>query len=102
MLKRYENKPFLLLLDSLVLYAIGELSDEDFDRLVKMVPSLQKTYNIKNDNWYDIVLEVMDFEENILNVINECWIKNQQIAFKSGETLLPNDFAYMFVDANFQ
>ena len=98
--ERYNGKPLLRLLELYVLDSIDHLSSHDSELLQKMTPKLQSTYNIKG-SWQEIIASVMKFPENMPEQINSVWKKNRDLAKANGESLLPTDFAIMFVDQNF-
>ena len=89
------------LLDAYVLWAIGALPSEQEALLAQMTPKLQKTWNRTEDCWHDVLASQMHFPDTMTATIREMWQKNQAIAASSRATLTPQDFAYMFVDQNF-
>lgn len=97
--KRYDGKPFLKLLDSYVLWAIDELPKENAQALTEMTPKLRAIYGNGGD-WQQIVCAVMKLPSNMPVLIREVWVKNTEIARKNGATLIPIEFAEMFVDRN--
>ena len=97
---RYESKPFLRLLELYVLWCIDGLTDTDERTLIDLTPKLQKTYG-RHGRWYEIVEEEMAFPMSIRVDIECSWVKNRQIAFDAGQDLRPEQFAELFVDANF-
>lgn len=94
---RYAGKPFLLIVDSFVLKAIGELDTVQEAGLVKMTPKLQEVYSSDGD-WEDIVMLELELPSNIRTLIQELWIKNQEIAKQNNVTLTPEQFVHMFVE----
>jgi hypothetical protein len=99
--RRYDGKPLLRLLDSYVLWVIGELRDEQESLLEQMAPMLRQTWNRSQELWHEVLVAEMHFPATMPTAIREIWQKNQAIAATSGVTLTPLDFAYMFVDQNF-
>jgi hypothetical protein len=96
---RYEGKPLLKLLESYVLWTIGELPTKDAELLTQMTPKLQSIYGIQGD-WQQIISAVMELPPNMPTLIRDLWTKNTQIARQNGVTLAPQHFAEMFVDNN--
>lgn len=97
---RYVGRPFLILLESYVLLAIGELPLDRQKKLVAMEPQLRQLYMVKGE-WHDIVSLVMDLPDSLPAEIRIIWAKNQAKALAHGEVLKPQDFVEMFVDKNF-
>ena len=96
---RYEGKPLLKLLESYVLWTIGQLPTKDAELLTQMTPKLQSIYGIQGD-WHQIISAVMELPPNMPTLIRDLWTKNTQIASENGVTLAPQHFAEMFVDDN--
>ena len=44
--------------------------------------------------------EVMHFPDTLDEAIRALWVRNSKLAAQHGETLVPEDFARMFVDEN--
>lgn len=99
MTSRYEGNPLLRLLECYVLWAIGELDDLQQATLEKMTPNLQSTYGVQGQ-WHEIIASVMDLPLNMPALIRDMWDKNQAIAREKSLSLLPQQFAEMFVDQN--
>jgi len=97
---RYEGKPLLRLLELYVLWSIGELSRNSSETLERMTPKLRETWKC-DGSWQDCISFVMEFPANMPELIRERWSHNRELAAVAGETLKPDDFATMFVDANF-
>lgn len=98
---RYEGKPFLRLVDSYVLDAIGALDDANQDWLKAMEPNLRHTYRM-NGTWQEIVAEQMKFPDGLPATIREIWEKGS-LKFRelSDEEPDPVQFTHEFVDKNF-
>jgi hypothetical protein len=99
--QRYAGKPLVRLLDAYVLWVIGALPAEQESLLVQMTPKLQQTWNRSEQHWHEVLAGQMQFPATMPAAIREMWQKNQAIAASSRGTLTPVDFAYMFVDQNF-
>jgi hypothetical protein len=97
--QRYDGKPFLKLLDCYVLWAIGELPEENVRSLKEMTPKFRLIYG-KEGDWQQIVSAVMELPPNMPTLVKELWVKNTEIARKNGVTLTPLRFAERFVDNN--
>ena len=98
---RYAGKPLLRLLDAYVLWIIGALPTEQEASLVEMTPNLQRAWNRKEEQWYEVLEAEMQFPPTMAADIREIWQKNQGIAAANSVTLTPLHFTYMFVDQNF-
>jgi hypothetical protein len=96
---RYNGQPLLRLLESYVLWAIGELSDEDKALIERMVPHLQRTFGVRG-TWQEILESVMELPTNMPSLIRRNWEENLAIAEERREELAPTLFAREFVDAN--
>src|SRR5262245_25484658 len=96
---RYEGKPLLRLLECYVLWAIGELSENEAKTLEDMTPKLQAVYNTQG-NWQQVISAVMEFPPNMPELVRDLWLRNQEIAISHGTTLEAQRFAEMFVDEN--
>jgi len=99
--KRYAGKPFIRLLECYVLRSIGELSLDEDKKLRNMEPTLHELYEL-DGSWYEIIESVMEFPSSLPSQIDTIWKKNQKLAELNNEELVPNDFAELFVDHNFQ
>ena len=98
--ERYRGKPFLRLLECFVLRAIGHLSATDAEALSAMTPKLRALYQ-KTGEWHEVVAAVMELPGAVEARIRDVWMSNSSLARDRGDVLGPEDFARMFVDANF-
>ena len=89
----------LRILECYVLWAIGELSNDEVESLRKVEPKLRQVFG-KEGDWREIVTQVMDLPENIAELIKANWAKNQDLARQRHITLTGQQFAEMFVDEN--
>lgn len=96
---RYQGKPLLRPLECYVLKAIDELSAADAENLKCMEPKLAHSFG-KLGPWDHIIAATMAFPEDMPTLIREMWDRNQEIAREQNVTLLPQQFAEMFVDKN--
>jgi hypothetical protein len=96
---RYAGKPLLKLVDSFVLKSINELDPSQEALLVEMTPKLQQTFS-KNGTWEEVIIQELQFPDNIKDIINTMWQNNQNIAKEKNIELTPLQFAQMFVDTN--
>ena len=96
---RYDEQPFLKLVDSFVLKCIDHLDQNQEEIIKEMEPKLQATYN-SNGTWDEIVMKELELEPSIINKIRKLWAKNQEIARQNNVELLPINFTEMFVDSN--
>jgi hypothetical protein len=98
---RYDGKPLLRLLEFYVLKAIGELSQSDEEKLVHIAPRLHALYG-GNGEWHEAIAASMEMPSDMQALIRETWRKDLDIAAAHGAAaLLPEEFAKLFVDANF-
>lgn len=98
---RYEGKPFLRLVDSYVLDAIGKLDEPTAKWLVDSETYFRQTYGMTG-SWQEIVAAQMQFPEGMQAAIVEVWEKGRARFIEvNGEEPEPLQFAYMFVDQNF-
>ena len=97
---RYEGKPLLRLLELYVLWSIDQLPREWAEVLERMTPQLHRTWNC-NGSWQECIALVMNFPPEMPDLIGQRWSHNRDLAGQGGHVLDPNDFAAMFVDANF-
>ena len=98
---RYEGKPFLKLLDSYVLSAIGHLDEPTEKWLVEAEPYFRDTFGVEG-SWREIVAQRMEFPDGMEPAIVDLWEKGS-IKFRqaTGEAPHPVNFTYQFVDDNF-
>lgn len=97
---RYDDLPLLRLLEFYVLNSIGELSAKEEQLLLGMEPMLQKTFGGRG-KWHESIDSAVRMPTDMPQAMRDMWAKNQEIARHRGETLTPQQFAEMFVDANF-
>ena len=87
---RYEGKPFLKMVDSYVLDAIGEL---DADSAAELDAS---------GDWRATVAGEMQFPDGMAGAIREVWDKGRaKFRAAQGYDPDPREFARTFVDTNF-
>ena len=98
--QRYEGKPFLKLLDSYVLDAIGELSEEQKGALSKMEPKLNEVYEM-DGSWQEIVSAQMELPSDLPAKIKSIWEGGASKMRAMGMTPEPWEFTREFVDLNF-
>lgn len=101
MINRYEGKPFLRLLDSYVLDAIGALDADALAGLHMLEPKLRQTY-AATGSWREIVAAQMEFPEGMPGAIREVWEKGRpRFVEAHGREPDPVEFTQVFVDSNF-
>lgn len=98
--ERYAGRPFLRLLDSYVLWSVGELSSELDQVLVEMTPKLQEVYR-STGTWQQIVEQQMDFPEWLTASLRAMWERNLLTAEEIGDRLDAGQWARHVVDTNF-
>ncbi|HEX7856555.1 MAG TPA: hypothetical protein VF503_23000 [Sphingobium sp.] len=101
MTDRYDGKPFLRLLDSYILDAIGHLDAESERILSGMEPEFRETVGTAGD-WRTIVAEQMQFPVGMQGAVREVWDKGR-VKFVEAQAREPDpaEFARIFVDSNF-
>ncbi|WP_340586833.1 hypothetical protein [Erythrobacter alti] len=98
---RYEGKPFLRLLDSYVLSAIGRLDEANAKWLTEAEPHFRESFEAQG-SWKDIVVARMQFPEGMEASIREIWQKGRvQFLAQDGTEPDPVTFTHQFVDTNF-
>ena len=101
MTDRYQGKPFLRLLDSYVLDAIGHLDDSTERELTHAEPQLRETFGGQG-GWRDIVMARMNFPDGIAGAIREVWQKGRvRFVEANGHEPDPWEFARSFIDSKF-
>jgi hypothetical protein len=93
---RYANNPFLRLLDSYVLKAIGQLDEKHEQSLRQMTPDLVKIYGVQG-SWDEIVAQEMEFSPDTPSKIKEIWEKNVEMAKAQRQSIDPKEFAIHFI-----
>lgn len=89
----------LRMLECYVLKAIEALQPTDAHHLTAMQPQLSQIYDSQG-TWDQIIASAMRLPENMPELIQKMWKKNQAIAATNGLELPPQQFAEMFVDQN--
>lgn len=101
MTTRYEGKPFLRLLDSYVLDAIGHLDDANAKWLAAAEPNFRHDFGGEG-GWRDIVRQRVNLPDGFDAAVRETWEKGRQRYRENmGEEPDPVAFANTFVDHNF-
>jgi hypothetical protein len=95
-LERYKDKPFLLMLESYVMDAIGQLPPA-MEQLTKSMS--RKLFGA--GDWRTRLREEVGFDKSLDAQLAQLWKENQQIAKEKGATLEAQDFAQALVEANF-
>lgn len=97
---RYDGHPLKRLLEFYVLKAIGELSQTDEDRLIRLAPKLQGTFG-GGGQWHEAIEAAVHMETETASEIRGMWERNLEVARANGVKLTPQQFAEMVVDDNF-
>jgi len=98
---RYFGKPFLKLVDSYVLDAIGHLDAATDAALTAMEPNFHRTFNTTG-SWREIVVGQMQFPEGMAGAIREVWEKGKvRFVEATGKEPDPVEFTRTFVDTKF-
>ncbi|MDT8758579.1 hypothetical protein MZO42_07705 [Sphingomonas psychrotolerans] len=101
MTDRYAGKPFLRLLESYVLDAIGHLDPAADQALRAMEPKFRETFGAAG-SWREIVANRMQFPAGMAGAIEEVW-RAGRVKFEqaNGHAPDPAEFTRIFVDTNF-
>jgi len=99
-MNRYEDKPFLELLDSYVLRAIGALDPDKEAILDASEVHLQEVWNLPG-RWHDIVASRMRFSADQASHINMVWLAAREDGARLGAAPTPLEFTRLFVDVNY-
>ncbi|MBO9622498.1 MAG: hypothetical protein J7500_07280 [Sphingomonas sp.] len=101
MTDRYAGKPFLRLVDSYVLDAIGHLDSSAAATLTSMEPQLRATLGAEG-SWREMVESRMQFPEGMQGAIREVWEKGRvRFVAAQGHEPDPHEFTRTFVDTKF-
>lgn len=100
MTDRYDGKPFLRLLDSYVLWSIGELDGARAEGLKRIESNLHQVYG-QSGSWQDIVARQMEFPDTLPRDIKDIWDRGAAKAREQGLNPDPFEFTKQFVDTNF-
>lgn len=93
---RYEGRPLLRLVELYILWAIGELAEEDELRLLDMTPKLQSLYGV-DGAWHEVIEQILELRSETASSLREIWRRNLEI----GPGLTPQQFAETVADENF-
>ncbi len=97
---RYDGQPFLRLLDSYVLDAIGQLTDQQRSGLSMVEPKLRAVYGASG-SWQEIVRNQLELPESFPQSIRSMWERYLSAARSQGLSVHPNEFTERFVAENF-
>lgn len=100
MTSRYDGKPLLRVLECFVLDAVGELAPAHRTALERATPRLHSLYAVEGD-WIAVVSQVMHFPPTLGDAIRAKWNSFREAVLRGGGAVDPEEFARMFVDANF-
>lgn len=97
---RYDENPFLRLLDGYVLRAIGELCLLEEAELAALEPALAQASGVQA-RWFDVVAARMRFADDMPVLIARLWNEEQAGPSCPGVGVTPAEFTRVFVDMNF-
>lgn len=101
MSERYAGKPFLELLDSYVLDAIGHLDAGQDAALTAREAEFRHMFGGTGD-WREQVVQRMQFPDGMAGAVRELWEKGAaKFAAAQGHQPDPREFTRNFVDKNF-
>ena len=98
---RYAGKPFLKLLESYVLDAIGHLDPMADAALRAMEPQYRAMFGAAG-SWREIVVSRMQFPAGMQGAIREMW-QSGRVRFReaNGREPDPMEFTRVFIDSKF-
>ena len=98
---RYAGKPFLRLLESYILDAIGHLDPAADASLRAMEPQYREMFGAAG-SWREIVVGRMQFPDGMQGAIREVW-QSGRVRFQeaNGREPDPMEFTRVFVDTKF-
>ncbi|NIJ19348.1 hypothetical protein FHS95_001017 [Sphingomonas naasensis] len=98
---RYAGKPFLKLLESYVLDAIGHL-DPAADAALRAMEPHYRTLFGATGSWREIVVGRMQFQDGMQGAIREVW-QSGRVRFReaNGREPDPMEFTRVFIDSKF-
>lgn len=99
-MNRYDDKPFLRLLDCYVLDAIGQLDDAQRKNLEKLVPRLAKTF-ASGGTWQQMVAQQLEFSDSVPDKIRQFWQGYLDRAESVNRSVHPAEFVAEFIGQNF-
>jgi hypothetical protein len=94
---RYKGKPLLILLENYVLDCIGCLPKEKVPAITSMI---QRVYG-GGDDWKATLRSTLRLDDALDENLRQMWLRNQDLAKQSNQSLPPEEFARMVVDENF-
>ncbi|HWK35796.1 hypothetical protein [Sphingomonas sp.] len=98
---RYDGKPFLLLLDSYVLDAIGHLDPMAEPARRDAAANVQQTFGVSG-SWREMVAAEMKFPADMPGALREMWASGRpRFVAAHGREPDPAEFVRIFVDTNF-
>ena len=98
---RYAGKPFLRLLESYILDAIGHLDPAADGALQAMEPQYREMFGATG-SWREIVVSRMQFPEGMQSAVREVWQSGRE-RFRAANGREPDaeEFTRVFVDTKF-
>ena len=101
MTERYAGRPFLELVDSYIMDAIGHLSADADATLVAREPQFRAQFGA-GDGWRQIVERQMKFPAGFAGAVREVWDKGRvKFVAAQGHEPDPAQFTQSFVDSKF-
>ncbi len=70
--ERYQGAPMLILLENLILHAIGMLDSDAYARLHRIEPHLQQTFG-QSLTWDEIVKAQLELHSEFENEVRDLW-----------------------------
>lgn len=97
---RYQDNPFLLLMDCYVLDAVGQLPPQQRSALEKLEPRLREAFGC-GGGWREVLEAQMGFVPTVALQIEMAWTAYQELAAAAGRASVAGDFVREFVAQNF-
>ena len=96
---RYEGRPLLRLVECYVLDSIGQLDQDDQQRLSAMTPKLRMTLSSDADSWQGVLEDALALPVDYPAMLRRDWDANREAATKAEQPISPQDFAETVADA---
>jgi hypothetical protein len=97
--ERYSGRPLVPLLECYVLWAIGELGEDQGAILTEMTPRPRSIYRAEGD-WQDVIAAAMRWRLEMPQKIRDAWARHALLR-RGGSAPSGQAFAEAYVDENF-
>ena len=89
----------LRLVECYVLDSIGQLGQDDQQRLSAMTSELRTTLSSDADSWQAVLEDALALPADYPAVLRQDWETNREAAARAGQTISPQDFAETVADS---